>query len=255
MTDYVAFGRNGFSGFDVEKASQARSIFVKSEMLERLIDEGGKYGIKPDVIISGNSDRNFTQPISQPLDCKLWLCQNNANPTSESLRTLPIGLENMRRGRLGQKKFYIEQQRRQISTTTKVLVPPMKPTNPERFKTVKKALLHPELFDVRRDYLSPEAYFNFIKEYQFVLCLEGNGFENHRIWECLYLQIFPVVISSPWSITLRDLGLPIMFIDSIEALTQEHLEEFVAQNSNFKSERSDSLWTPFWKSLIDSTAS
>lgn len=252
LTDYVAFGRNGTAKFDVAKALQAKSIFVRSHLLEKLEVEGRKIGIRPDVVVSGNSDRNFVTPRPQPLDCKLWLCQNNANTPTSRLRTLPIGLENMRLGRLGQKKFYVEPERNTSFKSSRVLVPPMKPTNPQRPTAVARALRYPKLYDVRREYLSPEAYFQSLKDFQFVLCLEGNGFENHRIWECLYLQIFPVVIASPWSLTLRDLGLPILFIDSVDALTQDQLDTFLAENSEFRSEQAEVLWTPYWKSLIDS---
>jgi hypothetical protein len=252
LTDYVAFGRNGTSKFDADKAMQAKSIFVKSHMLEKLEAEGRKIGIKPDVIVSGNSDRNFVRPRPQPLDCRLWLCQNNAIKSTSALRTLPIGLENMRLGRLGQKKFYLEPERKTNFKSTKILVPPMKPTNPQRLTAVARALKYPKLYDVRREYLGPEAYFRSLKEFQFVLCLEGNGFENHRIWECLYLQIFPVVIASPWSLTLRDLGLPILFIDSIDAVTPRQLDEFLEHHADFRSEETEVMWTPYWKSLIDS---
>jgi hypothetical protein len=250
ICDYAAFGKDGSEPFDRSKALSANSIFVKAELLEQLIQEGEKLGLSPDVIVTGNSDRNFETPLPQPLNCRLWICQNNAMPEREGLITLPIGLENRTHGRLGQPRFYSKDKRREIKEVTKVLVPAMRPTNPNRIIRVKEAELNPSVYDVRRQYLHEDQYFKLIRSFQFLLCLEGNGFENHRIWEALYLRIFPVVIESDWSATLRRYNLPIMFIKSIDDLTMNELGKFVDVNRHFDPDDAEVLWTPYWEETI-----
>ena len=250
LTDYVAFGKDGSERFNRLRAVSAKSIFVKAELLEKLITIGDEVGLSPEVIVTGNSDRNFETAVSQPLNCRLWICQNNAMPEREGLITLPIGLENRTHGRLGQRRFYSKDKRRKIEEVTKVLVPAMRPTNPNRIVRVREAELIPEVYDVRREYLPEDKYFRLLTGFQFVLCLEGNGFENHRIWEALYLKIFPVVIESDWSVTLRRYNLPILFISSIGDLSIEKLEDFLVNNIDFNPDDADALWTPYWEKII-----
>jgi len=252
ICDYVAFGKDGSEPFDRIRALSANSIFVKAELLEELIREGELLGLCPAVIVTGNSDRNFETPIPQPLNCRLWICQNNAMPQRQGLITLPIGLENRTHGRLGQPRFYSKDRRREIEKVTKVLVPAMRPTNPDRIIRVKEAELNPAVYDVRREYLHEDKYFRFLTRFQFVLCIEGNGFDTHRIWEALYLGVFPVVIESDWSVSLRRYKLPIMFIKSINELSRIELEDFVAIHKGFNPDDAEVLWAPYWEEVINS---
>jgi hypothetical protein len=250
LADYAAFGSYGTRSFDPFEAKRASSIFVKADRLEDFISEGESHKITPDVVITGNSDRNFELPTRQPLNCKLWICQNNAMPERPGLLTLPIGLENKRHGRLGQTKFYSPSQRRRISETTKVLVPPMSPTNPNRVESVRQALLRTDIYEVQREYMPANRYFKGIRDFQFVLCLEGNGFDTHRIWECLYLNIFPVVVNSAWAKSLQKFNLPIMYINSIQDISRIELENFLEVHQGADSDSSDVLWTPYWEKLV-----
>jgi hypothetical protein len=183
-----------------------------------------------------------------PDQIKLWLCQNNAMPERDNLFTLPIGIENMRLGRLGLPKWY--RLGGENSIQEKILVPPMSPTNPSRFIAVEQAKANPKLFDVFTNYLLENEYFDLTRKYKFILCCEGNGFENHRIWETLYQDSFPVMVRTPWSISLAYLNLPILFVDSLDEITDETLANFARANVEFRAKDCSQLWTPFWNKLI-----
>jgi hypothetical protein len=199
-------------------------------------------------LVTGNSDHNFIQRQELPTQIKLWLCQNNAMPERDNLLTLPIGIENIRLGRLGLPNWYKRPSENSIHD--KILVPPMSPTNPSRFIAVEHARANPKLFDVFTDYLFENDYFELTRKYLFILCCEGNGFENHRIWETLYQDSFPVMVKSPWSISLEYLNLPILFVDSLEEITNETLANFASVNANFRAKECAQLWTPYWNNLI-----
>lgn len=254
LCDYIAFGWSGNSRFDDEAALAANSIFVRAEHLEELERNGKRLGLHPVVIVTGNSDRNFEVDRDFPLGCKLWLCQNNAMSPRRDLATLPIGLENRRLGRLGQKRLYRSQMRRESMALTKVFVPPMRPTNPVRIKVVEDAEKHPDLFHVSREYLHERKYLAIVREFQFVLCLEGNGFDSHRIWECLYLGVFPVVIRTKWSESLAYLDLPILLVDKLEDISMEMLKEFISLHSTWSPDSARSLWLDYWRDTIHRAA-
>ena len=132
----------------------------------------------------------------------------------------------------------------------RVLVPPKSNTNPIRPLMIERAMKLESEFDVKVGYLSESDYLDLIKRYQFLLCLEGNGYENHRIWESLYLGIFPEMLESEWSRTLKRLSLPILFVKNLEEIDRNLLNEFARRHSDFNPALSGSLWIPYWRKLI-----
>ena len=248
IVDYAPFGFDGQSRPDEKELLKARSLFIPADLLDELEQVGDRLNIRPKVVITGNSDRNFVTARRNPFDCDLWLCQNNAMPPREGLMPLPIGLENKRLGRLGLEKWY--KFKKDASRKRIVLVPPMRPTNPKRGKAIREALAQGEPFWVERRYLSASSYFKLLRGFQFALCLEGNGFENCRIWECLYLGIFPVVMRSPFSENLSGLRLPILLVDSLQQVNSELLNNFAEMNCDYDPRSVDQLWIPYWKNMI-----
>jgi len=39
-------------------------------------------------------------------------------------------------------------------------------------------------------------YFNYLATFKFAICPEGNGIDTHRLWECFYLYVIPIVIDN-----------------------------------------------------------
>ena len=46
------------------------------------------------------------------------------------------------------------------------------------------------------DFLEPYDNLLRLHDYEFCICPEGNGVDTHRLWECLYLKVVPIVINS-----------------------------------------------------------
>jgi len=48
-----------------------------------------------------------------------------------------------------------------------------------------------------KSYLKPVAeYFNYLASFKFAICPEGNGIDTHRLWECFYLRVVPIVVNN-----------------------------------------------------------
>ncbi len=248
LADYYVYGRAGIQKLNREKLSRARTIFVNSDRLLNFLEEVDGIELNELTLITGNSDFNFTNPVDLPSAIRMWFCQNNGMPKKNDIFTLPIGIENLRLGRLGHPKWY--QPRFKNAITNKILVPPMSPTNSLRFAAVEYAKKNSSLFDVFTNYLHEREYFMLTRNYRFVLCCEGNGFENHRIWETLYQGSFPVMVKSAWALSLQYLELPILFVDSLSDLTEGCLAEFAEVNRGFNPQDHDQLWIPFWSRII-----
>ncbi len=230
-----------------DKVMRAKSIFVNGHNLKEFTRTVG--GLLTDkVLVSGNSDQNFISPLTLESKPSLILCQNSANQSNNEMKTLPIGIENLKLARSGFKHQHRD--RSTFKHLDRVLIPPMSPTNPTRVEIVKYAIQFPCVFEVQTEFLSTRRYFKLLENYKFIFACEGNGFDTHRLWEILYKNSFPVVLKSNWTESLLWLNLPILAIDKIEDLSKSTLEEFHEKNSNFRAKETPQLWIPFWESLI-----
>jgi len=248
LADYYAYGPSGSGYVDVDALGRARVIFVNSDRLVKLVEEYGAT-FSAHVLITGNSDVNWDEIPALPESVVLWLAQNSSID-DPLVRTLPIGIENLRLGGRGLPRYYKPDRGRRVEG--QVFVPPMSNTNPIRSVTVGEALKRPELFDVATGYMRSSSYLKLAKSSRFVLCLEGNGYENHRVWETLYFGNFPVLLSTPWSRSLAYLGLPMLLVDSLSYIDEVLLNDFSLQHKDVSPETTEQLWLPYWKSVVDS---
>jgi len=249
IVDYSPLGRNGLQSPDLKRLREARSIFLPGHLLRHFFQVYNAE-VNAKVLVTGNSDENFTTIPELPNSIKYWFSQNLAlreTRTSLKVATIPIGLENLSLGRSGLIK-YLKNKNSQIYN--RVLVPPMAPSNKIRIESIREIKNSPGIFDLFEGYLKESEYFKLVSKYKFVLCLEGNGFENHRIWETLYRNAFPVVLTSPWSISLKHLDLPILYIDKIQDCNQTIIEQFLRENQSFDCRSYPKIWMPYWQTLI-----
>ncbi len=229
------------------KVIKSKSIFINGHDLREFANLVGEL-LDGKVLISGNSDQNFTSPLVLKSKPNLILCQNNAIKNQSEIKTLPIGIENIKLARSG-----FKHQHRGVYSfkyLDRVLIPPMSPTNLTRVSVIQYAKKHPEIFDVKSEYLSTSKYFKLLKNYKFIFACEGNGFDTHRLWEILYKNAFPIVLRSEWTDSLNWLNLPILSIDKIEDITKSKLLEFFEKNENFVAKETLQLWIPYWKNLL-----
>lgn len=234
---------------NVHRLSSAKSLFVPSDKLNFLLQNYGER-ISARVIICGNSDFNFTERPSLPSSVKICLLQNSTISDGKKFFTLPIGLENLSLGRAGLTRFH--QNLSNHSIYNRILIPPMSPTNKERFNVLAWGRDNPNIADTHFMLLPQEQYFELAQKYKFIFCSEGNGFDVHRIWETLYQGSFPVVLKTPWSQSLTYFGLPILHVNSYLEITPKLLVDFLQVNSDYDPSKCSWLWSAKWQSFIAS---
>jgi hypothetical protein len=249
LTDYYVFGRNSKRPLNRKRLQESESISVPGHMFHLLLNHLFELP-KLKTVVTCNSDQNFSGLVNLPSNISLWLCQNNSMSGDSRVHTLPIGIENIRLARSGFPNLHRPQSKFEIQN--RVLVPPMSPTNVIRAQILEELNHNNSYFDIQTEYLKAKRYFSMTRRYRFILALEGNGFENHRIWEALYQNSFPVMLRTKWSLSLAELKLPIMYIDSISDISGNSLETFLQSHGGFQSNQHEALWTPYWKELIES---
>ena len=67
-----------------------------------------------------------------------------------------------------------------------------------------------------------EAYLEDLASHKFAICPEGNGIDSHRIWECYYLGVIPIVLRSVFTERLSAL-LPCVVLDSWDDFSEDKI--------------------------------
>jgi hypothetical protein len=68
------------------------------------------------------------------------------------------------------------------------------------------------------------SYLRDLARHQFCVCPRGNGIDSHRVWECLYLAVVPIVERSTHTELWEERGLPLLLVDDWREVTPERLE-------------------------------
>ena len=86
-------------------------------------------------------------------------------------------------------------------------------------------------------------YLKELNTYRFAMCVRGNGVDTHRLWECLYLNVIPVVIDNKETNMkhqikyMKKMGIPLLVIEDIDHIESfefdETLYELIMNSSTF----------------------
>jgi hypothetical protein len=232
---------------DREELLQAKTIFIKSDLLAHYLKRETDL-FRNKIVIAGNGDTNFDSPSMFASKVKALLAQNMVFNNHSNFYTIPIGLENLRLRGSGYPRYH--QQVRNFAFNEKVLVPPMGMSNPVRHEIMEKVTSNISLFYVSQSRLPRKKYFELVQRFRFVLALEGNGFDTHRLWEILYQGSFPIVFYSDWMKSLDYLGLPIFKVEDLREINKKSLVDFLEKNAEYEPSRAETLWAPYWKTFI-----
>jgi hypothetical protein len=67
-------------------------------------------------------------------------------------------------------------------------------------------------------------YCAHLARHKYCICPRGNGIDTHRLWECLYLGVIPLVERNPVNEFFVLHGLPMVIVDDWSLITEEYLE-------------------------------
>jgi len=95
------------------------------------------------------------------------------------------------------------------------------------------------------DIQSKQQYLDEVTNHKFVICPRGNGIDTHRLWECLYLGLIPVV-KDCLNVRFYD-DLPILIVDDfLDLVGEEDWLEKTYQEFSEKEWNLDKLTTEYW---------
>jgi len=185
-----------------------KRIFVKTDDIQHFY-ERFQSNLEDKIIITHNSDHEISragfgehikkvkQQFSQ--NCSFIDEENN------KLVPIPIGIEN--RMWFDHDILHRVRKRQDILKTKGIYFFFSLGTHPSR-QECYHALRNRIEFNQPR---AREDYFVELKRHRYAICPRGNGLDTHRLWECLYLDVIPIMLKTD-SVNIGNL--PVIYVDS-----------------------------------------
>lgn len=177
--------------------SKYKKIFVFTHDLELFYNKFGDQ-LSDKIILSHNSDHG----IEYIKDIKFHLAQNCLinNP---KLIALPIGIENRQ---WFDHNIFHKIRKMRINKSNYIYFFFNLNTHPSRL--ICRNILESNL--IWNKARTKEEYYIELASHKYAICPRGNGLDTHRIWECLYLDVIPIIIETD---NLQIDNLPIIILE------------------------------------------
>ena len=178
------------------------------------------------ILITHNSDRNieFTDCVKTLLNSNkliMWYAQNLVFE-HEKIRPLPIGLANSMWPHGNLTPFNDSLLMDHLTEKSQNVY--------FNFKIETNIHKRYSCYNILKDYfhwlplIDPLRNLYRLKEYRFCICPEGNGVDTHRLWECLYLRVVPIVLQSPFIQTLTKYNVPLVILNEWSDIFHKNLD-------------------------------
>jgi hypothetical protein len=184
----------------------------------------------PFVLITHNSDENITEKYAELFDNPklIHMFSQNLCVIHPKVSFLPIGIANSMwpHGNIMILKDVMKES--PIQKTKDVYFYFSLHTNYTKRSTCKSIIESKGLvFDSQRPY---KEYLIELAKYRFAICPEGNGADSHRLWECYYLGVVPILLRSTFSLILQK-HFPCILLESWNDFTVEMAYEYFTGES------------------------
>lgn len=186
-------------------------------------------------IVSHNSDDEINNNFIKYLDIVNCQLSQNCLIQHPKLISLPIGIEN--RQHFDHQIFHNIRKRTDIKKEKNIYFLFSLANHPSR-NICYNSLINKIPINSNK---SKEEYFIELKKHKFAICPRGNGLDTHRLWECLYLDVIPIMISSDF---ININNLPIIILNSWNDFNEEQLYK------EFKNIKNSKVCLSYYKGII-----
>lgn len=237
------------SKVNIAKLKVAKSIFVPGHMVDYFLLNFSEE-ISANVLVFGNSDRDYMNlELMLPKSVRRVFLQNS-HIDNEKYSVLPIGVENLRYGKNGFKRYFTYKTEDQ-DKVGRILVGPFSATHAERLELLEWKWATDERVYFQEEFMSNREISSLSRKFKFVACPRGNGTDTHRFWETLYRGSIPVVLDTVWSRQIQNLGIPCLLVPNwkIDSVLAKMDSSTIAA---FNPSEVAPLWLRFWEDKIRS---
>jgi len=241
---------NYINGNFFKDLSNKKSNLIYHELDKRLPTKKKIEIFKNKVWIFHNSDTSFDYKKKKQLNkfSPKYCFSQNLIIKDKRFNFLPIGLENEEHYNHGNIKEFKILRKKKIYKIPQILYG-FKMTNKSRLK-IKKIFDNCKLC-VETSGWNSYFYRRIMMKYMFAICPEGNGFDTHRFWECLYLKTIPIVKKNSFNIHFLKTELPVFFLNNWSEVKNLKLDQLINFYRTKKNKFNNKiLFKNYWKKLI-----
>ena len=198
---------------ELDNIDKYNSIFIKTDILNQFYNKFGNI-LENKIIFTHNSDIEIGESFVKNLNKLKKQFSQNCLIKHPKLISIPIGIEN--RQWFDHEIFHNIRKRKDIKKDKDFYFFFSFNTHPSRiecFNALKDKL-------VWNDKKNKENYFIELKRHKYAICPRGNGIDTHRLWECLYLDVIPIVISRDF---ININNLPIIILNNWNEFDKEKI--------------------------------
>jgi hypothetical protein len=208
--------------------SKYNVIFVFTHDLEYFYNKFERE-LNNKIIISHNSDHG----INYIKNVKYHLGQN-CFIKNDKLLSIPIGIEN---SQWFNHEIFYNVRKMNLLKTKNIYFYFNLNTHKSRHNCYDK-LKNKLEWNTKRN---KEEYFIELAKHKYAICPRGNGLDTHRIWECLYLDVIPIIIKTDYP---NIDNLPIIILNDWDEI--DKIDNYV-----FNKQQTDKLSINFYKNTIE----
>ena len=231
--------------YDLSNIDFGDIIFCKTDsvttLFQKIQNYDKSYKIK---VITHESDYPINKKVFdlRPACIDKWYAVN-VEYEHEDLIPIPIGLANYYCGITLKIEEILSSD--DCTKSTKLLyVNNRKSTNPIVRNWIYEYFKNNDWCTLKEYPLSFEEYKKDLIDHKFMICPQGNGVDTHRLWECIYAGVVPVVENHIIYKNMQDL--PILFVNSFREVDKEKLINF-----NLSDKKIEKIDIQYWKKLIN----
>ena len=202
---------------DDERFISLKKIFVKTDDIKKFYNKY-KNNLEDKIIITHNSDCGIDYTLKENINKVKKQYSQNCLFTDEKLESIPIGIEN--RMWFNHNILHNIRKRTDIKKTKNIYFLFSLQTHPSRnlcYNILKDKL-------ILNNKLSKEEYFIELKKHKYAICPRGNGLDTHRLWECFYLDVIPIMLKED-SVNIDNL--PIIYLEKWSDLDISKLDNLI----------------------------
>lgn len=219
---------------NINDITKYNSIFVFTHDLDIFINKFNKE-LCDKIIITHNSDHE----TSKIINTKIHFAQNCLIKNT-NLIPLPIGIEN---NQWFDNNLFHKVRKMNIVKTKNIYF----------YFNLKTHNTRINCYNILKQFLewnthkSKFEYFIELAKHKYAICPRGNGLDTHRIWECLYLDVIPIVLKNDF---INIDNLPIIIINDWVEVIDIINSSTINKDINFNNIKLSKLTIRYYNNLI-----
>lgn len=223
-------------------------IFIKTDLLFKFILLYYDFLEKDLIIITHNSDypiHKKSLPFIK-LDKIKKIYSQNTLINHDKLFSIPIGIANSQWDH-GNLKLLSKIMNENNSKNIDIYFNCNVNTNNIRASILKKIMQNKNIH-IETSVLKQEDYWRKLSRCRYCICLPGNGIDTHRFWECIYLNVIPIIISNLGYDQFNNLPFLIINMKKLPYTNINLLnKQYFNKKNNINLEKAD---MNYWKKVI-----